>query len=39
MGKHGEGECTENGERLIDLCEENALVIGGILFQHKTIHT
>ncbi|KAK3548507.1 hypothetical protein QTP70_013356 [Hemibagrus guttatus] len=38
MGRHGEGECTENGERLIDLCEENNLVIGGTLFQHKTIH-
>ena len=38
MGKHGEGECTDNGERLIDLCEENDLVIGGTLFQHKTIH-
>ncbi|KAK3515143.1 hypothetical protein QTP70_007459 [Hemibagrus guttatus] len=38
MGRHGEGKCTENGERLIDLCEENNLVIGGTLFQHKTIH-
>ena len=38
MGKHGVGECTDNGERLIDLCEENNLVIGGTLFQHKTIH-
>jgi hypothetical protein len=38
MGKHEEGKCTENGERLIDLCEENDMVIGGTLFQHKTIH-
>jgi hypothetical protein len=28
----------KNGERLIDLCEESDLVIGGTLFQHKTIH-
>jgi hypothetical protein len=38
MGKHGEGECIENGERLIDLCEENNLDISGTFFQHKTIH-
>jgi hypothetical protein len=38
MEKHGEGVCTENGGRLIDLCEENDLVISGTLFQHKIIH-
>jgi endonuclease/exonuclease/phosphatase family metal-dependent hydrolase len=31
-------KCTENGETLIDLSEENDLVIGETLFQHKTIH-
>jgi len=38
MGIHGTGELNDNGERLIDFCEENDLVIGGTLFPHKDIH-
>ncbi|KAI0240732.1 ATP-dependent translocase ABCB1 [Lamellibrachia satsuma] len=38
MGKHGTGTMTNNGSRLCDICGENDLVIGGTLFQHKTIH-
>ena len=38
MGKHGTSTMTDNGSRLCDICGENDLVIGGILFQHKTIH-
>ena len=29
---------TDNGERLIDICQENNLVIGGTLITHKDIH-
>jgi endonuclease/exonuclease/phosphatase family metal-dependent hydrolase len=38
MGRHGVGVMTDNGERLVNLCEENDLVIGGTLFAHKDIH-
>lgn len=38
MGKHAVGDLTDNGERLISMCEENDFVIGGSLFAHKTIH-
>ena len=38
MGKEAMGERNNNGQRLIDLCLENGLVIGGSVFQHKTIH-
>ena len=38
MGTHALGDITDNGERLISLCEENDFVIGGTLFPHKTIH-
>ena len=38
MGRHGIGEITDNGERLVGIYEENNLIIGGTLFQHKTIH-
>ena len=38
MGKEGIGTANSNGEKLISLCEENKLVIGGTLFQHKRIH-
>ena len=38
MGRHGCGNCNENGKLLIDLCGINDLVIGGSLFPHKDIH-
>ena len=38
MGKHGLGVDNDNGERLIDFCAANDLVIGGTLFPHKNIH-
>ena len=38
MGKHGIGIINDNRERLADFCEENNLLIGGTLFQHKHIH-
>lgn len=38
MGKHAVGDLTDNGERLISMCEENDFVKGGSLFAHKTIH-
>ena len=38
MGKRGTSMMTDNGSRLCDICGENDLVIGGTLFQHKTIH-
>ncbi|KAL3884234.1 hypothetical protein ACJMK2_030452 [Sinanodonta woodiana] len=38
MGHHGIGMMTDNGERLINFCQENDLVIGGTLFEHKDIH-
>ena len=34
-GKFGLGEQNEAGQRLIEFCQENALVITNILFQHK----
>nr|XP_054755300.1 craniofacial development protein 2-like [Lytechinus pictus] len=39
MGKYGCGVMNENGERLVEFCSINNLVIGGTLFQHKDIHT
>jgi exonuclease III len=38
MGRHGLGGKNENGEMLIEFCEENELVIGGTLFCHPRIH-
>ena len=37
MGKHGKGNINDNGERLCHFCEENNMVIGGTLFQHRDI--
>ena len=38
-GKFGLGVRNEAGQRLIEFCQENALVIANILFQqHKTLH-
>uniref|UniRef100_A0A8C7WPA4 Endonuclease/exonuclease/phosphatase domain-containing protein n=1 Tax=Oryzias sinensis TaxID=183150 RepID=A0A8C7WPA4_9TELE len=38
MGKHGCGTMNENGERLIDFCNTNNLVVGGTLLPHRDIH-
>ena len=38
LGIHGIGVLNDNGQRLIDFCQLNDLVIGGSLFQHKDIH-
>ena len=38
MGIHALGEMNNNGERFVDLCALNSLVIGGSVFPHKKIH-
>ena len=38
MGKHGIGTINDNGERLCHFCDENNMVIGGTLFQHRDVH-
>ena len=38
MGRHGMGVETDNGDRFINLCATNNLVIGGTVFPHKDIH-
>ena len=38
IGKHGLGIRNDNGERFLDFCVENDLVIGGTIFKHKDIH-
>jgi hypothetical protein len=38
MGSQGAGNINENGELFCDFCATNGLVIGGTLFQHKTVH-
>ncbi|KAK7103731.1 hypothetical protein V1264_018575 [Littorina saxatilis] len=38
MGTHALGVMNENGERFVDLCALNSLVIGGSIFPHKRIH-
>ena len=39
MGMHGaRAEMNENGERWVDFCQANELVIGGTLFPHKECH-
>ncbi|VDP20395.1 unnamed protein product [Schistosoma margrebowiei] len=38
MGRHGQGQRKENGERFANLCAFNKLVIGGTIFPHRRIH-
>ena len=38
LGIHEIGVLNDKGQRLIDFCQLNDLVIGGSLFQHKDIH-
>ena len=38
IGKHGLDETNENGERFINLCASQEMVIGGTLFPHKRCH-
>ena len=35
MGPHGIGEYNENGERLLDFCAGNQLIISNTWFQHN----
>ena len=38
IGPHGTGECNENGERLLDFCASNQLIVSNTWFQHKPLH-
>ncbi|XP_062609155.1 craniofacial development protein 2-like [Saccostrea cucullata] len=38
MGNQGVGNRNDNGERLVEFCAMNNLVIGGTLFTHPDIH-
>ncbi|CAF3704228.1 unnamed protein product [Rotaria sp. Silwood1] len=38
VGPHAVDRITENGERLIDFCTVNNLVISNTFFEHKSIH-
>ena len=38
MGREGLGTRNDNGERLVDFCTRQDMVIGGTIFPHKDIH-
>ena len=38
LGVHGLGVMNDNGERLVNACAINNIVIGGSMFTHKRIH-
>ena len=38
LGSHGIGECNANGERLLDFCASNQLIVSNTWFQHKLLH-
>ena len=38
IGPHGTGECNENGERLLDFCASNQLIVSNTWFRHKPLH-
>ena len=38
IGRHGVGERNDNGERLVDFCGLNNLMVTGTIFSHKLIH-
>ena len=38
MGVHGFGVMNDNGERFVNACAANNIVIGGSVFPHKRIH-
>ncbi|GFS10571.1 endonuclease-reverse transcriptase [Elysia marginata] len=38
MGKNGLGGRNKNGQRFLEFCIRNNLVIGRIIFKHKDIH-
>lgn len=38
IGKFGIGEMNNNGQRVLELCAQNGLLLGATHFQHKDIH-
>ena len=36
MGQHGVGDITNNGAKLVNMCEEMGFVIGDTLLAHRT---
>ena len=38
IGPHGMGDCNDNGERLLDFCSNNQLLVTNTWFKHKSIH-
>ena len=38
IGRQGLGDANDNGDRVTTFCQENRLVIGGTIFEHKNVH-